>query len=280
MDILRETKDLAKLFGISPSRSKGQNFLIDERVYDDMVASARIPAGATVLEAGPGFGFLTAKLAAAARRVIAVELDDRLAAYLQTALVSASTANVELVHRDVMQIDDIFLRDLGKYQIVSNLPYQITSIFLRKFVSGPYPPSSLTLMLQKEVARRIVSKAPDMSLLAFSVQYYAEAGIERVVPAASFWPEPEIDSAIVRINLKPSRPLSLDEEKKLFRLVKFAFSAKRKMLKNNLAAGLRVRTEEIEDVLISGGYDPKVRAEGLDIEDWLALFAGLSRFVV
>lgn len=280
LDILHKTRELAKLFGVSPSRSKWQNFLIDESVYDDMVVCAKIPVGATVLEAGPGFGFLTAKLAEAAGKVIAVEMDDRLAGYLETALAAAEGANILLLHQDVMSLGDGFLSSLGKYQVVSNLPYQISSIFLRKFISCQFPPTSLTLMLQKEVAERIVSKAPDMNLLAFSVQYYAEAKIERYVTADSFWPAPEIQSAIIRIELRPGRYLSADDEKKLFRLLKFAFSAKRKMLKNNLSSALRMEASVVEDMLSRHGHGSKIRAENLDVKDWLELFADFKPFML
>lgn len=279
MEILKKTQELAKLFSITPTRSKGQNFLVDESVYDDMIKYAQIPAGATVLEAGPGFGFLTSKLSEKAGKVIAIEMDDGLANYLETAL-GLSESNIELVHSDVMDIREDFLAGLDEYQVVSNLPYQISSIFLRKFLSSQHQPTSLTLMLQKEVAQRIVSQAPDMTLLSFSVQYFGKPRLERIVSADCFWPEPKIDSAIIRIDIDAQRSLGLDDEKKLFRLLKFAFSAKRKMLKNNLASGLRIETSLIEDILARHGYDPKIRAEGLNVSDWLKLFADLKSFVL
>ena len=280
MEILARTRELAKIFGIHPTSSKGQNFLIDEEVYDDMIKSADISSDATVLEAGPGFGFLTAKLSQSAGKVLAVELDDGLADYLIMALDAADTSNVELIHADVMSLDEDFLASICPYQIVSNLPYQISSIFLRKFLTAKNKPSSLTLMLQKEVAERIVSQAPDMNLLAFSVQYYATARIERIVPASAFWPKPEIESAIIRIDVDKNRNLSSDDEKRLFRVLKFAFSAKRKMLKNNLSAGLHVSPSVIEKILSDQGFDIKSRAENLNVDDWLKLFADLKPFVL
>jgi 16S rRNA (adenine1518-N6/adenine1519-N6)-dimethyltransferase len=280
MDILAQTRELAKIFNINPTSSKGQNFLIDESVYDSIIESAKIPHGATILEAGPGFGFLTAKLAESAEKVVAVELDDGLAGYLRTALDAAEAGNVDLVHADVMSIDEDFLADISPYQIVSNLPYQISSIFLRKFLTAKNKPASLTLMLQKEVAERIVSKAPDMNLLAFSVQYYATPRIEKIVPASSFWPKPKIDSAIIRIDVDQERNISAEDERKLFRILKFAFSAKRKMLKNNLSAGLHIDASVIENILDKNGFGVKSRAENLDVDDWLKLFADLKPFVL
>jgi 16S rRNA (adenine1518-N6/adenine1519-N6)-dimethyltransferase len=280
MGLLAQTKELARIFNIHPNRSKGQNFLVDESVYDDMIRFAKIPAGATVLEAGPGFGFLTARLSEVASRVIAVEMDDGLAEYIKTALDSSDNSNVELIHDDVMSLGEDQLSDISPYQVVSNLPYQISSIFLRKFLTASYKPSSLTLMLQKEVAERIIAKAPDMNMLAFSVQYYGTPKVERIVSAGSFWPEPVVESAIIRIDVDQNWGLSKEDEKILFRILKFAFSAKRKMLKNNLSAGLQIKPSDIGEILVRHEFNEKVRAENLNISDWLLLFADLKPFVL
>jgi 16S rRNA (adenine1518-N6/adenine1519-N6)-dimethyltransferase len=134
-------------------------------------------------------------------------------------------------------------------------------------------------MLQQEVAERIVAVPPDMSILAVSVQYYAEPRIIRTVKAGNFWPEPEIDSAIIQLDLKPQK-LTPAEDKKFFQMVRIGFSAKRKMLKNNLAAGLRITPKVMENLLVEQDFDPKVRAEDLTLPDWYKLFAALTPFVV
>lgn len=279
-DLLSKTREICRLFEIKPARSKGQNFLINEKIYDDIVAAADLRPDDTVLEVGPGLGFLTAKLAKRVKKVIAVELDDQLANYLQMGVDSQDLDNVQIINEDVLRFNlDNHITPAESYKIVANLPYNITSIFLRQILSARHKPLSLVLMLQKEVAERIVATPPDMSILAVSVQYYADPVIIRPVKAGNFWPEPEVDSAIIRINLRSdSHPLT--DDKYFFRIVKMAFSAKRKMLKNNLAAGLKIEPKMIGNILAEQGFDPKARAEGLSLDDWLKLVAALRPFVV
>lgn len=166
-----------------------------------------------------------------------------------------------------------------KYKIVANLPYNITSIFLRRFLTAEHKPEALILMLQKEVAERVAAVPPEMSVLAISVQYYAEPKIIREVKAGNFWPEPEVDSAVIRIDLK-TRAFDPKIDKDFFRIVKIGFSSKRKMLKNNLAAGLHVEPKIIEDILAATKTKPAVRAEDLFLEDWQKLFAALKPIMV
>jgi len=336
MDILEQTKNLCKLYNIIPARSKGQNFLIKENIYDKIIEVAELTKDDVVLEVGPGLGFLTAKLAVGAngrspvQKVTAVELDKKLVEILKTRLADEKIENIEIVNQDILKFSRFArsgearqirnpineLRDtsyeLGDYKVVANLPYNITSIFLRKFLSAEVKPRLMVLMLQKEVAERITAKPPKMSLLAVSVQFYARPEIVEIVPRNNFWPEPEVDSAIVKITPLASRlrrcyggqvghlPLvrggiyrhnsppcqggvperrggikmsaDVDKEKDFFRLVKIGFSAKRKMLKNNLAAGLRISQSEAENKLIMAGFNEKIRAQELSIEDWLKLF--------
>ena len=283
-ELLKTSKEICKMLEIKPSRSKGQNFLITERVYDDIVKAAKVSSDDLVLEVGPGLGFLTAKLAKVAKIVIAVELDDKLAAYLKMAIDSNDIENVHIVNEDVMKFDlDAYLTKLEvktrKYKIVANLPYNITSIFLRTFLSAKLKPESLTLMLQKEVAHRMISKAPDNNLLALSVAYYGEAEIVREVKAGNFWPEPDVDSSVIKVTLNDSK-YDIELDRKFFRLAKMAFSSKRKMLRNNLSAGFKMKPVEIEAAMLKEGIDPKRRAEDLSLEDFKKLFAAMSPFMV
>lgn len=280
MTLAQKTIELCKMFEIRPSRSKGQNFLINEKIYDEIVEAAEITKEDTVLEVGPGLGFLTAKLAKAAKQVVSVELDDKLANFLQIGLDSQDVENVTIVNQDVLKFNPT---DLPKnYKVVANLPYNITSIFLRTFLGQKNRPQSLVLMLQKEVAERLVARPGDMSMLALSVQFFGEAEIVREVKAGNFWPEPKIDSAVIKITLNNSKrgEISLDEERAFFRLAKFGFSAKRKMLKNNLGSGLKISNQEAEKLLISAGLDIHVRAEDLSVLDWQKLFAASRSFVL
>ena len=157
----------------------------------------------------------------------------------------------------------------GEYKIVANLPYNITSVFIRKFLTSENKPSEMVLMLQKEVAERICAKPGDMSLLALSVQFFAEPEIIAKVPKEDFYPSPRVDSAIIKLRIKNEELRIKDiEEKEFFRIAKFGFSAKRKMLKNNLAGGLHITPAEAEKILVKAGFNPKARAEDLSVEDW------------
>jgi 16S rRNA (adenine1518-N6/adenine1519-N6)-dimethyltransferase len=280
MTLAQKTIELCKMFEIRPSRSKGQNFLINEKIYDEIVEAAEITKEDTVLEVGPGLGFLTAKLAKVAKQVVSVELDDKLANFLQIGLDSQDVENVTIVNQDVLKFNPTDLPH--NYKVVANLPYNITSIFLRTFLNQKNRPHSLVLMLQKEVAERLIAKPGDMSMLALSVQFFGETEIVREVKAGNFWPEPKIDSAVIKITLDSSRhgEISPTEEKAFFRLAKFGFSAKRKMLKNNLGSGLKISNQEAEKLLISAGLDIHVRAEDLSVLDWQKLFAASRSFVL
>lgn len=324
MDLLQKTKELCRLYEITPARSKGQNFLIKEEIYDKIIESAELKPNDVILEVGPGFGFLTAKLAEKVKKVIAVELDDKLANILKTGLIAQGIKNVEVINEDILKfsigkapmikevwgiLSDEYRNVIppppfikGAYKIVANLPYNITSIFLRKFLSEEkVKPELMVLMLQKEVAKRIVARPPDMSLLAMSVQFYAQPEIVEHVAKNNFWPEPEVDSAIIKIkpHLNPllktrggetgpypnsclasrqtllgkeRKYIDVDKESDFFRLIKFGFSAKRKMLKNNLVAGYRISSEKIEKYLKLAKINEKARAQELSLIDWLRLF--------
>lgn len=276
-DLLPKIREICQLLEIKPARSKGQNFLVNENIYDEIVAAADLKPDDTVLEIGPGLGFLTMKLAKKVKRVIAVELDDKLANYLQMGIDAQGIENVEIINEDILKFNINRLPADGAYKIVANLPYNITSIFLRLFLEAPHQPELMVLMLQKEVVERIVATPPEMSILAISVQYYAEAKVVREVKAGNFWPEPKIDSAIIKLEIKKDAPRA---SKDFFRVVKFGFSAKRKMLKNNLAGGLKIPSKTIENLLIKQGFDPKSRAEDLLLADWEKLVAALAPFMV
>jgi 16S rRNA (adenine1518-N6/adenine1519-N6)-dimethyltransferase len=184
MTLAQKIIELCRIYDIHPSRRKGQNFLINEKIYDEIVAAAAITPEDTVLEVGPGLGFLTARLAKAAKKVVAVELDDKLANFLKIGLEAQNVSNVEIINQDILRFNPVILP--AKYKIVANLPYNITSVFLRTFLSQTHRPQSLVLMLQSEVASRIAATPGDMSLLALSVQFYGTVEIIRPVKAGNF----------------------------------------------------------------------------------------------
>jgi 16S rRNA (adenine1518-N6/adenine1519-N6)-dimethyltransferase len=295
MDLLEKTKQLCKTYNITPARSKGQNFLIKEEIYDKIVEAGELNKDDVVLEVGPGLGFLTVKLAARVKKVIAVELDDKLAEVLSAGLKTQRVENVEVVNEDILKFSILNFKFSNnfqllnfQYKIVANIPYNISSLLLRKFLSSELKPSSMTLMLQKEVAERIIAKPGDMSLLAVSVQFYAKPEIIQIVSKNNFWPAPEVDSAIVKLKPHPTpllrkereaiTPLLAKEgdgggynEKEFFRLVKIGFSARRKMLKNNLANSCHLSPEEAEKWIKKAGFNEKIRAQELSVADWIRL---------
>jgi len=284
MDLYSETIALCEKNDIKPSRSKGQNFLVEESVYDEIVEWANIKAADLVIEVGPGLGFLTRRLSEKASTVIAIELDDKLASMLHSNLAIEDVVNVDLVNEDVLDFLPRFLnsndarikKNNGRIKIVANLPYNITSIFLRKILEINKV-DDLVLMLQKEVAERIVASAGEMSMLAFSVQFFAEAEILRTVPSQMFWPAPEVDSAVIRIKRRAELPTI--NRKKFFALAKHGFAAKRKMLKNNLANALRLEQSEVSRILQKIGLSEKVRAQELSMIKWRELFAEMEVFM-
>ncbi len=270
MDLLQKTKELCKSYNIRPKRSRGQNFLVTSDIYDKVVEVSGLEEGDTVLEVGPGLGFLTVKLALKVKRVIAVEFDDKLAGFLKKEIDSQGIKNVEVVNENILdfQIPNSKFQ-IPSYKIVANLPYNITSVFLRRFLEREDRPSLMVLMLQKEVAERIVAEPGDMSLLALSVQFYAKAGLMMQVLKNNFYPEPQVNSAVVKLIIKNEELRIKDiDEKKFFQLARIGFSAKRKMLKNNLGAGFKRQSSEIEKILEKIGLNPKARAEDLSLDDW------------
>jgi 16S rRNA (adenine1518-N6/adenine1519-N6)-dimethyltransferase len=270
--IIQQTLELCQMYDIKPQKSKGQNFLINEEVYEKIIESADLRPSDTVLEVGPGLGFLTFKMAQKAKKVIAVEVDSKLVDVLSILIKSKSRRNIKIFNKDILTAKGENFKKISPYKIVSNLPYNITSIFLRKILSLANKPEIIILLLQKEVVDRIISQPPKMSLLSLSVQFYAQVELMFDVPRDNFYPAPKVDSAVIKII--PNKKLLPDyqSEKDFFKLLRVAFSAKRKMLKNNLATGLKISVEEVEKKLEKVNLDKKIRAEQLSLNDWLKLF--------
>lgn len=278
MDLFKKTKRLCGFYNIRPVRSKGQNFLISERIYNKIITEAELSISEEVLEVGPGLGFMTVKLASKVKRVLAVELDDRLAQILQFELKERGVDNVQILNQNVLDLKLPPNPLSPNYKVVANLPYNITSVFLRKFLSHSGRPDLMVLLLQKEVAERIVAEPPDMSLLALSVQYYTYPKFVKKVPAKSFWPRPKVDSAIIKLKNRNKFLCSPNGEKRLFQLARIGFSSKRKMLKNNLAGGLGISVTQIEKELEHIGFNPRIRAQELSLEDWIKIKNNLKKY--
>jgi 16S rRNA (adenine1518-N6/adenine1519-N6)-dimethyltransferase len=274
--LLAQTKRRLRKFGLKPRKGLGQHFLVDEEVLGVILAAADITPGDIIVEVGPGLGILTEALAKKAGGVIAIELDDKLAALLKKTL--ASFNNVTIVNDDALNIEpgELLKRQRSPdYKVVANLPYYITSPVLRHFLEAEAKPKVMVVMVQAEVARAIAARPGDMSLLSVSVQFYGQPEIVSRVPAQSFYPAPEVDSAVLRISLYP-RPAVAVEEGGFFELVRAGFAAPRKQLANSLAQGLGLPKELILPLLEKAEIDGQRRAETLTLEEWARLWRVLE----
>lgn len=252
---------------MSPKKSLGQHWLHDEASLNAMVAAGQITPDDTVVEIGPGLGTLTKKLVSAAKNVIAIELDDELAEGLKS-LVGAENLSVE--HKNVLEYD--FAQVKTGYKVVANIPYYLTSNLIRTLLESPNPPKIMALLVQKEVAERIVAQPGQMSILAISVQFYAEATLKGLVPAELFTPPPKVDSQIIQI-IRRQNPLfpNINTEE-FFQIVKAGFSEKRKKLRSSLSGALRISKVEVDSWLKKADIPPNARAQELSLGQWHELY--------
>ncbi|HEV2654315.1 MAG TPA: 16S rRNA (adenine(1518)-N(6)/adenine(1519)-N(6))-dimethyltransferase RsmA [Ktedonobacteraceae bacterium] len=267
---ISELRNLLAANKMRPLKSFGQNFLIDRSVLNTIVEAADIQPDDQVLEVGSGTGVLTRELAKQARRVVAVELERDMLALL--AKTTSAYPNIELVARNLLFLnpEEVFAQE--PYKLVANLPYYITAPTFRHFLESANPPRLLVVMVQQEVAQRIIAEPGDLSVLAVSIQFYGHPRIIAQVPARSFYPAPKVDSAILRVDVKPQAPLLPEERDSFFRLVQAGFSEKRKQLHNSLTHGLHCKNEQVRVWLAAASIDASRRAETLSIEDWLRLW--------
>lgn len=272
-----------RALNLRPTRGMGQNFLLDGQVLVTIVDEAKLHASDTVVEVGPGLGVLTWELVQRAGRVICVELDRRLADRLAAEFRDQS--HLYLIQGDVLKVapSDLLTRAAATppYKLIANIPYAITAPLLRHFLEATAPPDLSVLLVQWEVAERICAGPGDYSVLAHAVQLYAEPTIVARVPAASFFPVPAVDSAILRLVRRPQLAVAVDDVNALFRLIKAGFLHARKQLGNALpgglaALGVTVSREHVVQALQAAGIDPQRRAETVTLVEWAKLLAVLS----
>ncbi len=276
--LFARTRRLLREYGLRARKGLGQHFLVDDRALQRIIAAAALTPDDTVIEVGPGLGVLTNELARRAGKVVAVELDSRLAGLLRESL--ATFPNVIIVTEDILRVDPArLLRPEGgaetppSYKVVANLPYYITSAVLRHFLESSLPPQLMLVMVQREVAAQIVAKPGDMSLLSISIQVYGKPEIVAKVPARSFYPPPNVDSALLRVTVYPHPAVDFGADREgFFRLVRAGFSTPRKQLVNSLANGLDLPKTEILPLLEKAGILPQRRAETLTLEEWGRLY--------
>lgn len=262
-------KQLLEQFQLLPKKSLGQNFLHDPNALEKIIATAELMPEDMVLEIGPGTGELTERLALSARHVIAVEIDSRLEPILSARL--SPYDNVTVLYQDILETDVLALVEDQPFVVVANVPYYITSAILRHLLEAPRRPRRLVLTMQLEVAERLIAKPGDLSLLGVSAQFYAHSQIATRLKPGAFWPRPDVDSAVVRMDTYATPPVDVPDERTFFRVVRAGFGQKRKQLKNAIGDGLHMNTEAAGAMLESAGIDPRRRAETLSLEEWASL---------
>jgi len=260
---------LLQKYQVQPKKSLGQNFLVDPNGLNKVLQAAKVSSEDTVLEIGAGLGSLTYLLAQQSRQVVAVELDHRLIAPLREAL--AGFTNVTICEGDMLKLSPDVLIDAERYVVVANIPYYITSALIRHLLEADHKPTRMVLTVQQEVAERILARDGKMSLLALSVQVYGKPELKARIPAGCFYPPPEVDSAVLSIELYeeplvPSGSLDL-----FFKLAHAGFAQKRKTLRNTLATGMNESPAWAEKLLTAAGIDPQRRAETLSMQEWKQL---------
>lgn len=252
-------------------KSLGQNFLNSKAVARDIVRAAELSSADTVLEIGPGKGFLTAELLASGARVIVVEKDDRMIPLLKEKFADKiKEGSFDLVHADIETFDlATYKLKAGNYKIVANIPYYLTGYIVRAFLEADQKPERMILMLQKEVAERIVARDKKESILSLSVKAYGTPRIVKKVPARYFTPAPKVDSAVLAIeNISGKYFKDRASEERFFEIIKAGFAHKRKRLAGNLKEMFGDKTESL---LAQAGIAPNARAEDVALGQWLKI---------
>lgn len=264
------TQHILNRFKLRADKKLGQNFLIDENVVRQIVEAAELSEADTVLEVGPGIGTLTQGLAESKAKVVAVELDTRLLPVLATTLEGYD--NVRVVHGDILKVN--IMEEVGapEFKVCANLPYYITTPIIFALLEKRLPMERLVAMVQKEVAERMAAQpgGKEYGALSVAIQYYTEPEIAFIVPPTSFIPAPAVDSAVIVCKRRSKPPVEVCDEALFFRVVKAAFSLRRKMLSNSLK-NMGIKSEQVAKWLELAGVDGKRRAETLSLEDFAKL---------
>ncbi|SEO92653.1 dimethyladenosine transferase [Amphibacillus marinus] len=273
-----QTKHYLGKYGFSFKKSLGQNFIIDVNVLKNIIQAAAVTDATGVIEIGPGMGALTEQLAQHAKRVVAFEIDQRLAPVLADTL--SDYDNVSIIYQDILKADvqEIVQREFNREQpikIVANLPYYVTTPIIMKLLMAKLPIESITVMIQKEVADRMAATPNNKSYgsLSIAVQYYTEARVALNVPKTVFMPQPNVDSAVLHLDFRQTPPVQVQDEEFFFELVQACFAQRRKTLRNNLFNFFKTSLSkmEIEQKLTEALIDGTRRAESLTIAEFAQL---------
>ncbi len=280
----QRTKEILNKYGFSFKKSLGQNFLIDTNILRNIVDAANITERTGVIEVGPGIGALTEQLAKRAKKVVSFEIDQRLLPVLKDTL--SPYDNVSIIHSDVLKaniqevIDEQF-KDVEDLMVVANLPYYVTTPILMKLLEGHLPIRGIVVMIQAEVADRIAAKpgSKEYGALSIAAQYYATAEKVMTVPATVFVPQPRVDSAVLRLNIREEPAVNVEDETYFFKVFHACFANRRKTILNNLVHNLgpKEKKQEIEAALQEADVDPKRRGETLSLEEFAKLSDALLK---
>ena len=271
----RKTKEVVDKHGFKFSKSLGQNFLIDDNVIDRILAGARLGEGDKIIEVGPGIGTLTREMGKVADKVVAIEIDKTLIPILKETLDEFD--NIEVVNQDILKVNvqELVQEKLsgGPVKLVANLPYYITTPIVMKFLEENIPVTDIVVMVQKEVADRMNAGpgTKDYGALSVAVQYYCETEIVAKAPRHMFIPQPNVDSTVIGLHVRPKRKYQVDSEEIFFKTVKASFGQRRKTLLNALGGLGFLTKDEIKEVLAAANIDEKRRGETLTIEEFANL---------
>ncbi len=281
MDLYSETMQILKKYNISANKKLGQNFLIDENIVDGIIEKAEVGKQDLVIEIGPGLGTLTKELLKTAGKVICVELDERMINILNERF---SNENLYIINDDILKVDlnklikEEKTEEITNVKVVANLPYYITTPIIMKLLEEKLDITSITVMVQKEVAIRLASdeNSGDNGAITYAINYYTNPKIVLNVPKESFIPVPEVESSVIKLDILKVPKVEVKSEKMLFNIIKVAFMQKRKTLVNSLTNGKILNSkDEIENMLMNLDIDLKIRPEKLSLEK----FAKISDYV-
>ena len=268
------TRAIMERYGFNFKKGFGQNFLIDTNVLDNIADAAGITSEDTVLEIGPGFGSLTQTVAERAKKVISLEIDTKLIPILNETL--ADYNNIEIINKDVLKcnIDELSReKNDGKpFKVVANLPYYITTPIIMDMLEKHSAVTSMTVMVQKEVAERMQAgpKSSDYGALSVAVQFYADTNIDMIVQPSCFMPRPKVASAVITLKLRDKPSVDVKDKKLFFHIVKCAFGQRRKTLLNTLCnqGNFNMTKEEIGEIIRSAGLDERIRGEAMSLQEF------------
>ncbi len=276
-------KSILSRHGFSFSKALGQNFLVNPNVCPEMARLSGAGAGVGVIEVGPGIGVLTVELAKLADKVVSIELDKRLLPVLDETL--ADFGNVKVINGDVMEVD---LKKLIEDEfpgmdvvVCANLPYYITSPVIMRLLEERLPINSITVMVQKEAAERITAPlgTRKAGAVTASVSYYAEAKTLFKVSAGSFMPPPKVDSAVIRLDIRKTQPVRVEDEKLMFAVIRASFAQRRKTILNSISNSLGISKSQLSEALGECGVSPTARAENLTLEDFAAIAESVRSYL-